>query len=183
MESIPIIETSRLRLRMPAAADIPDIVRYANNPKITANTLNIPYPYEEKDGADWVEKAHKSFEDRSDYVFAICLISDDKFIGATGLHLNKRFNHAELGYWIAEPFWNKGYVTEAAGEMLKFGFETLELQKIFAIHIIQNPASGKIMTKNGMIKEGELKDHLKKNDQYLSVHQYRLTKEEYFNLK
>jgi RimJ/RimL family protein N-acetyltransferase len=86
-----------------------------------------------------------------------------------------------LGFWLGEPFWNNGYVTEATGKVLQFGFEEIGLQKIFAIHLIDNPASGKVMIKNGMIKEGELVDHLKKGDKYHTVIQYRLTRDEFMN--
>ncbi len=53
------------------------------------------------------------------------------------------------------------------------------MRKIFATHLVENPSSGKVMIKNGMIKEGELKDHIKKGEVYQSVFQYRLTKREY----
>ena len=100
-------------------------------------------------------------------------------MGGIGLRINKRFNRAELGFWLGEPFWNNGYITEAAGAALSFGFEKLGLNKIYATHLPKNPASGKVMQKNGMIREGTLVDHIKKGDQYLSVIQYRLTRAEY----
>ena len=84
-----------------------------------------------------------------------------------------------MGYWLAEPYWNQGYTSEAAAALLQYGFNTLGLHKILATHLVENPASGKVMIKNGMIKEGELKDHAKKNGVYRSLIQYRLTKEEY----
>lgn len=141
--------------------------------------MSIPHPYHEKDAISWLNMAIEGFEDENHFVFAICKQSDDLFMGGIGLHIHRRFNHAELGFWIGEPFWNHGYVTEAAHGVLQFGFEQLELHKIFATHMIDNPASGKVMQKNGMIKEGELVDHLKKGDQYISVVQYRLTKDEF----
>ena len=93
--------------------------------------------------------------------------------------LNQRFDRAALGYWLAEPFWNNGFVTEAVGRLLAFGFQELKLNKIYATHLLHNPASGRVMIKNGMVKEGELIDHMKKGDEYMSVAQYRLTRKEY----
>lgn len=168
---------------MPEAKDIPNMVTYANNPKVSRMTLTMPYPYREKDAISWINMANEGFEDRNHFVFAICLLPDDDFIGGIGLRVNKRFNNAELGFWMGEPFWNKGYVTEAAGEILKFGFEEAGLHKIYATHLIENPASGKVMIKNGMIKEGELVDHIRKGDQYLSLIQYRITNKEFFERK
>lgn len=180
MDSLPDLKTERLRLRMPVAGDIPRLVKYANHPQISKMTLNIPHPYHEKDAVSWIHMANEGFEEKNHFVFAICKQSDNLFMGGIGLRLNTRFNHAELGFWIGEPFWNNGYVTEATGKMLEFGFERIELHKIYATHMVKNPASGKVMIKNGMIMEGEWVDHLKKGDEYLTVIQYRLTKDEYF---
>lgn len=179
MNSQPVLDTKRLRLRMPAAKDIPRIVEYANHPQISKMTLNIPYPYKEKDAISWINMANQGFEEKNHFVFAICKQADHQFMGGIGLHINTRFNRAEMGFWIGEPFWNQGYVTEAAGEILRFGFKILHLQKIFATHMINNPASEKVMIKNRMIKEGELLNHFKKKDQYYTVIQYRLTKDEF----
>lgn len=179
MDSFPLIETNRIRLRKPNAGDIPRITKYANHPRISEMTLSIPYPYREKDAISWVHMANKGFEDRSKYLFAICKLADDAFIGAAGLEVNPRFNRAELGFWIGVPFWGNGYATEAVGAILEFGFNEINLNKIYAIHLVKNPASGRVMTKNGMVKEGTLADHIKKGDRYCTVLQYRLTKSEY----
>lgn len=182
MDSLPVLHTDRLLLRMPVAGDIPRLVEYANHPSISKMTLNVPHPYHEKDAISWINMANQGFEEKNHFVFAICKLSDDQFMGGIGLRLNNRFNHAELGFWIGTPFWNNGYVTEATGKILEFGFERIGLHKIFATHFVDNPASGKVMINNGMVKEGELVDHLKKGDEYHTVIQYRLTKDE-FNKK
>lgn len=173
------IETDRLRLRRPAAKDIPNIVEYANNPNVNRWTLNMPYPYEEKDAITWISMAIDGYEDQSHFIFAICPVPGDELIGGIGLRINRRFNHGELGFWIGEPFWNKGYMTEAAGRILKFGFGQRGLHKIYATHFLENTASAKVMMKNGMIKEGELVDHVRKDNRYLTLIQYRITKEEF----
>lgn len=183
MNKYPTLKTERLTLTNPKVSDIPNIIQYAGNIKVAKNTLNMPHPYFEKDAIFWLNMAHTGFQNRDKYIFGIRLKTTNELIGGMGLHLMIPYNRAELGYWIAEPFWNKGYASEAAGEVLKFGFKTLNLNKIFATHLIENPASGKVMLKNGMIKEGTLKDHFKKDGKYRTVHQYRLTKEEYEQLK
>jgi len=78
-----------------------------------------------------------------------------------------------------EKYWNKGYATEATQAVLNFGFFKLKLNKIYATHILENLASGKVMVKNNMIREGVLKDHTKNGDVYRSLVQYRLTKNEF----
>ena len=183
MENFPTLTTERLTLSRILAADIPTIVKYAGSEQIAATTLNLPHPYEEKDAIFWIQMANAGFVDKTQYTFAIRLNTTNEFMGGIGLRTNFKMGRGELGYWIGAPFWNLGFTTEAASAILKFGFETLELNKIYATHVIENPASGKVMIKNGMIKEGELVDHVKKGGLYKTLIQYRLTKKEYAGLK
>lgn len=179
MEKFPVLETDRLRLRRPMARDIPRIVQYADNPKIEEMTLSMPYPYREKDAVSWLATANRGFDEKNHYIFAICELPSDEFMGGIGLEINQRFNRGELGFWLGEPFWNNGYITEAVEAILNFGFSKLELNKIIAFHMIKNPASGKVMARNGMIKEGELAEHIRKGEEYIDVVQYRLTSQEF----
>lgn len=179
MKQAPILKTERLVLSLPTLSDIPKIIEYAGHEKIAATTQNMPHPYQEKDAIFWLNMANQGFQSQTKYIFGLHLKESNEFIGGMGLHINSAFNRAELGYWVALPFWSKGYATEALQAVLKFGFERVKLNKIFAVHLIENPASGKVMIKNGMIKEGELKEHTKKGDEYRSVIQYRLTQKEY----
>ncbi|UZR95292.1 GNAT family N-acetyltransferase [Chondrinema litorale] len=173
------IKTERLRLSQLQAADIPNIVSYASNKKVADMTMNIPHPYKEEDAIYWINSANEGFKRRTQFTFRVAIKESNKFIGGMGLKIDNRFNKAELGYWIGEPYWGNGYATEAAGAVLSFGFEVLNLNKIFATHLIDNPASGKVMKKNGMIKEAELVEHFRKDEKYLTVVQYRLTRKEY----
>lgn len=179
----PEIITKRLLLGKLSYRNIPEIIEFAGNPKVAETTLNIPHPYAEQDAIYWINSANQGFENRTQFTFGVYVKSPKQFIGGIGLRINPRFERGEIGYWLAEPFWNNGYATEALGALLKFGFTELNLHKIFANHLIENPASGKVMTKNGMITEAELKDHIKKGDRFLSLVQYRLTNEEYLNLE
>ncbi len=181
MNKIPKIETNRLILQQITSNDIPKIIEYAGNKKVADMTLNIPHPYKEQDAVFWINSANEGLKNRTQYTFGIRIKTSNQFIGGIGLKVNNRFNRSELGYWVAEPFWNTGYTTEAVKAILKFGFEVLNLNKIFATHLTENIASGKVMIKNGMIKEGELKDHTKKGGLYQSLIQYRLTKIEFEN--
>lgn len=179
MKVFPELNTNRLKLRKIQFGDVPLLLKYANNKIISDNTLTIPFPYQEEDAVLWMNFALQGFKNKERYVFAITLKESEEFIGAIGLHLDNGHNRAELGYWVGEPFWNKGIATEATAEILIFGFEKLNLNKIYATHFVDNKASGKVLLNNGMIKEAELKDHYRKNNVYESVIQYRLIKQEY----
>ncbi len=182
MEKLPIIPTKRLILGPLSIADIPRIVEYADNPNIAKMLRNLPSPYAEKDAVFWINLANQGIENKTAYVFKIGLKERNEFIGGMGLHSVSTHDKAEAGYWIAEPFWGKGYATEALGALLGFGFKTVGLNKIYAVHNTQNPASGKVMINNNMIKEGVLVDEEKKDDKYLTMVRYRLTKREYEEL-
>ncbi len=182
MNTFPTLSTNRLNLRLIQESDIPSLVKYCNNKKIGDQIINIPYPYTESDAIDRMNFIQEGFRNHERFVFAIALKDNDELIGEIGLHLDKTNNSAQFGYWIGEPFWNNGIATEATAAILKFGFESINLNKIYATHYPDNVASGKVMLKNKMIKEAEMKDHYKINDEYRSVIQYRLTHQEYQDL-
>ncbi|NMM47780.1 GNAT family N-acetyltransferase [Marinigracilibium pacificum] len=175
----PALTTKRLTLSELKAEDIPEIVNLANNKNIEEYTLNIPHPYNEKDAIRWLNIAFQGYMAGTEVIFRIGDINSGDFMGGIGLKINKSFNHAELGYWIGEKYWGKGYISEAIKATLDYGFNELQLHKIFAHYIVGNEASGRVMEKNGMIKEAELKDHIIKNGKYISMVQYRLTIDEF----
>jgi ribosomal-protein-alanine N-acetyltransferase len=182
MDAFPELATNRLKLRKIRPADISSLLNYCNNKKISDQIINIPYPYLEDDAVFRMNFVLQGFKNKERYVFAISFKDSEQLIGEIGLHLDKSNNNAQFGYWIAEPFWGKGIATEALAAILKFGFETLHLNKIYATHYPENPSSGKIMLNNKMIKEAEMKEHYKINEAYKDVIQYRLTRKEYQEL-
>lgn len=179
MNSFPELSTDRLLLRKVAAADIPRLMKYAGSKAISVNLLSVPHPYTEEDAIFWMNSVLQGFKSGERFVFAITLKESGGFIGAIGLHRNSRHDTAELGYWLGEPFWGKGLMKETVAAVLRFGFEELKLNKIYATHFTANPASGKVMTANGMIKEGELAEQYKVGETYQSVVYYRLLKREW----
>jgi ribosomal-protein-alanine N-acetyltransferase len=179
----PRLETPRLVLRELAERDLPIIATLANDADIAGNTLNIPYPYSEADAVAWRVLAQQGFRLGSAFTFAIELKQTQLFVGSIGMQLERRFDRAEVGYWLSKAYWNQGLVTEALTEVLRFGFEELSLNKVFATHLAHNVASGRVMLKSGMLKEAELVQHVKREAQYYDLWQYRLTRQEYEQLK
>ena len=188
MDQFPILKTKRLILDQIKPSDIPNIVAYAGNIKIVENTRSMPYPYHEEDAISWMHVANSGFKAKDNYMFAIRFSDTLSFIGGIGLTIDQENNRAELGYWLAEDFWNMGLTTEAVKAIIKFGFEELKLNKIFAVYLTSNEASGKVMIKNRMVKEAEFKDHDVKRGHtiedniYVSLYQYRMTRSEYESL-
>jgi len=179
MDKLPTIETERLILTELSANDIPEIVSKASNKNVSEFTLNLPHPYSEKDAVYWINLANQGFKNGTHYIFAIKLKTDHEFVGGVGLTLEKKFDRAEIGYWMAEKFWGKGYTTEATKAIMQFGFETLNLNKLTSCHLGKNEASGKVMQKSGLKREGELKQHMKKKGVYHDLILFGLAKDDY----
>ena len=98
MSEFPKIESERLFLTELKANDISEIVTFASNKKISDFTLNLPYPYSEKDAIYWINLANQGFINKTNIIFGIRLKDSNQFIGGIGLTIEKRFNRAEIGY-------------------------------------------------------------------------------------
>ncbi|MEO1438259.1 MAG: GNAT family N-acetyltransferase [Bacteroidota bacterium] len=175
----PRLETERLILRNLRHTDVPRIVEFAADKEIADNVRNLPHPYAEKDAIFWLNLSNQGFVSGQKAIFAVALKDSDLFIGGCGLHINSRDNHAEVGYWMAKHLWGKGYITEALGAVIKYGFEERKLHKILATHFVENIGSGRVMLKNGMTQEAVLKDHVLKDGVYRTLIQNRILRSEY----
>lgn len=174
-----ILETERLRIRAYSEADIPELVPLIGAREVAATTGRIPYPYATEDARQFLAK----IETDREVSMAVTLRESGRLIGGIGLRLVEQHQQAELGYWLGVPHWGKGYGSEAAREMLRYGFEHLHLHRIFATHFKQNSASGRILKKIGMRHEGCQRQHFRKWDQFVDLELYGLLREEWLNAR
>ena len=146
-----ILETERLLLRHPRAADISKFVPLIGDFDVSKNLSRAPYPYTEDDGCAFIVAITKAIAAGTDHVFAI-LIKPDVYIGTCGLHPERGW---ELGYWIGKPYWGKGYATEAGRRVVTHAFEDLKAEALTASWFHDNPKSGRVLTKLGFQPAGE----------------------------
>jgi len=179
MSAIPTLTTQRLKLRAFQMDDAPRVQEHVGEREIAKTTANIPHPYEDGMAEEWISTHAEAFSKRKGLVFAIDLRPEGSLIGAIGLELHMIHEGAELGYWIGKPYWNQGYCTEAACEVLRYGFECLGLNRIQARHMSKNPASGRVMEKLGMSREGTLRQSLKRFGKFEDAIMYSILREEY----
>jgi ribosomal-protein-alanine N-acetyltransferase len=165
----PVLETKRLILRPFALSDAKEVQRLCGDFAIADTTLNIPHPYPDGAAEEFISTHPAKYEKGDGVVFAITLKSDGSLIGGMDLYITKRFHRAEIGYWIAKPFWNQGYATEAGKAVVDFGFTQWSLHKIIGTYLSRNPASGRVMNKIGLVQEGVLRDHVIKWDLYEDI--------------
>ncbi len=175
MTTLPILETPRLKLRPYSEADLAELLPLIGPREVAATTLRIAHPYTEQDARTFLALT----QDPDKIWLAITLRSEGCQIGGIGLRIDQPHEHAELGYWLGVPYWGQGYATEAAQEVLRYGFEDLRLHRIFALHFKHNPASGRILVKLGMRYEGCQREHLRKWDQFVDSELYGILRQEW----
>lgn len=157
--------TSRLMARRPRPSDADEIARWANDWDIVRMTSRMPFPYTLDDARAWIGYTEQAWAAGLDYAFALTERGDphERFIGSVGvvtgaLHdgaLRRDIDQFEVGYWIAKPFWGRGYATEALAGLLAWGARCLEAKPIVAGHYADNAASGRTLIKNGFTPTGE----------------------------
>lgn len=162
MKPQPTLETERLILRPLENGDAARIQELAGEREIAANTLAIPHPYTIKDARWWIKDQRKFFARGERVDFVMTRKEDSILVGAIGLGIDRESRRGELGYWVGKPYWNLGYASEAARTVLRYGFEVLGLNRIQAWHFKRNPASGRVLEKAGMTREGCLRQHVLK---------------------
>ncbi|MBD0374710.1 MAG: GNAT family N-acetyltransferase [Flavisolibacter sp.] len=144
--------------------DLESLVKYANNEKIAHNLANrFPYPYAKADGIAFITAARGV---QPVQIFAIEI--NGEAAGAIGIHPQQDIycKNAEMGYWLAEPYWNKGIITNAIKEMVQYGFTHFPINRIFARPFGRNAASQRVLEKAGFTLEYKLEKVLYKNGVY-----------------
>jgi [ribosomal protein S5]-alanine N-acetyltransferase len=175
----PVLEGRRLRLRPFTLADAPAVHALAGDREIASTTLNIPHPYEDGMAEAWIETHAPRYAQGELANFAITERQQDELVGAIGLVILAEHARAELGYWVGVPFWKRGYATEAVALVLRFGFERLALNRIYAMHLVRNPASGRVMQKVGMRYEARLRQHVRKWGRFEDLDLYAILAEDW----
>jgi ribosomal-protein-alanine N-acetyltransferase len=148
-----------------ALSDAVAVQRYANNRKIWLNLRDLfPHPYDLEDASRFL---HYVTSDKPATTFAIALPTEA--IGCIGLQIGRDVHckTAELGYWLGEPFWGQGIMSEAVAEFARYAFEAFDLNRIYAQPFANNAASARVLEKAGFVCEGRLRANVFKDGQRL----------------
>lgn len=162
------------KLRAWSPDDLPSLVRYANNPAI-ASFMNdqFPHPYTEEAGQEFIAMAS---QENPLHIFAIEV--EGKAVGGIGIHprSNIERKNAEMGYWLGEPFWGRGIITEAVQQVVAYGFQTFDINRIFARPFGTNRASQRVLEKAGFTLEARFEKTFFKNGEYVDELVYAVRK-------
>jgi len=153
------LQSGNITLRPFRDSDAPRLAELANNEKIGRNLRDgLPFPYTVDDARNFIERFRKvesffAIEYKGEYVGNISLSPLDNVYRKT----------AEIGYFLGEPYWNKGIMTIAVNLITEFGFRELGLARLHTGVYEYNPASQRVLEKCGYIREGVFRKNIFKN--------------------
>ncbi|KAM3106796.1 GNAT family N-acetyltransferase [Phormidesmis sp. 146-33] len=157
------LQTERLTLRLLASGDASSIQTVASVREIADTMISIPHPYPDGEARQYVDRQMAELAAGRSVTFVIERKGDPTLSGIVEVRdIEREHSQAELSFWLAVEAWGQGYMSEALKPILQFGFETLELNRLYAYHMMRNPGSGKVLQRNGFVQEGGLRQRVRK---------------------
>lgn len=150
------IQTERLVLRPWRESDAEALFRYASDPDVGPRAGWPPH----KTAEESLAVIRDIFS--NDHTWAIELKETGEAVGCMGYYLYGESNipigenEAEIGYWVAKPYWNGGLCTEALRAMIDYGFNVEGFEVLWSDFFVDNPASGRVMEKCGFRDTGDI---------------------------
>lgn len=160
------------RIRSYRPGDLAALLRHAGNRNVSIQLRDrFPYPYTLADGEQWIQRVT---EQRPETDFAIA--TDVELIGGIGLELlgDVETGSAEVGYWLGQPFWNRGIATAALRVFCTWAFTEFDLVRLQACVFESNPASAHVLEKNGFTLEARLRQAVLKQGRRMDMLVYGL---------
>ncbi len=177
--NLPTLETERLILRKMTMDDTEDMFEYASDPEISIHSTWESHISIEAT-RDFLERIMKAYEENQVAGWGVVLKENNKLIGTSGyVNWSTNHNRAEIGYAISRSLWNKGLMTEAVNEVIRFGFNKMELNRIEARCKLENIGSERVMQKVGMTMEGILREQVFMKGSYHDLKLYSLLRKDY----
>lgn len=166
-----------VRLRAWTLEDAPALAKLINNKKVQDNLRDgLPFPYGEEDAKAFLSAVLASDPDQN---LAFAIEADGELIGSISATrcANIHFRTAELGYYLGEPYWGKGFATEAVRQICDYIYRNTDIIRIFAEPFAYNTASCRVLEKAGFQLEGLLRSNAVKNGRILDMKMYARIRE------
>lgn len=179
--SLPTFETERLKLRLFNEQDAKDLYEYASDDEVTKNLSFETYDSIEV-AKNRIKNVMENYQKiQGPIVWAIEEKETSKMIGSIDfVKWDEKHSMAEIGYVLNKKYWNKGYMTEAAKEVIKFAFEKMGVNRLVVRARDTNIGSQRVAIKCGLVYEGTLRQSSYIKGEYANIHVYSMLKEEYF---
>ncbi len=162
--TVPTLRTDRLTLRAPRLRDVRVVTKALNNFNVSRWLTQVPFPYGMTDAEWFIKECH-----RGNFT-AWFIWADDDFVGTIGID-------GELGYWLAQDAWGKGFATEAGRAVLAHHFDTTEADEVRSSHFVENKGSQNVLTKLGFVDVGAHAHFSKARGEDVAGRSMRLTRE------
>jgi ribosomal-protein-alanine N-acetyltransferase len=162
MPIVPVLTTPRLVMRAFVPEDAPAVQAHLQDREMASTTATVPHPYPEGEAAAWIAGHAAKHEAGEAVILAMTLRGDRTLVGCMTMRMDMAHRRGDLGFWVARAYWGRGYATEAADALTRWGFRALGLHRVHAANMTRNPASGAVLRKIGMRHEGTLRGHLLK---------------------
>ena len=153
---VPLV-TERLTLRPYRAADAAELHRLINDWEVCRNLAEVPFPYHRKIADEWIASTVTDLAAGSAYHLAIVGHEGEQemIVGGVGLRVDAAARCAVLGYWVGRRFWGHGVASEAAGRLARWGLANLDVERITATVVTDNPGSLAVARRIGLRHVGE----------------------------
>jgi RimJ/RimL family protein N-acetyltransferase len=159
----PVLETARLQLRPLEESDTAAIQNAAGAREIADTMISIPHPYPAGEAGRYVARQQAEQEAGCAVTFAIGQKAARGLCGLIEVRdIDREHSQAELSFWLAVEKWGQGYMSEAVQAAVRYSFKDLGLNRLYAYHMLRNPASGRVLDKNGFKQEGLLRQRVRK---------------------
>lgn len=145
--SMPSIKTERFDLRPLTLADADRVALLAGDFAVARTTARIPHPYTRADAESWLSLVASEGD-------TWAIDHQGTLIGCCGFARQDAAT-LEIGYWLGRPWWGRGFATEAVGALVNTAFGRSQISSLVAGHFADNPASGRVLEKNGFVGAGE----------------------------
>jgi ribosomal-protein-alanine N-acetyltransferase len=158
------------------SSDKPALIQHLNDPDIYHRTLRIPFPYTDATADEWLALVAKITQQQGRPVHFAIRNADDALVGGCGFDGFQvgKSHRAEVGYWLAKPYWGQGIMTAVVQQLCHHAFDEFGLVKITAHVFSHNPASARVLEKCGFQQEGFLRKHFLKDGQFIDARLFAL---------
>ncbi len=177
--AMPELKTQRLLLRAPRIRDAGDVFAYSRDPEVARFVMWEPHQ-SVGESRSFLRSLQKKNREGQPGTFIIEDKQSGRAVGTIGfMWIDADHSSCEIGYSLARSCWNRGYMTEALKEVIRFSFETLRLNRVEGQHDVRNPASGAVMRHAGMRCEGLLRQRLFNKGSFADVMLYAILRKDW----
>ena len=175
----PVLDTPRLRLRPLERADASEIQKAAGVREIADSMISLPHPYPVGEAERYVAQQQAERDAGRAVTFTIEQKVEGWFCGLVEVRdIDREHSQGELSFWLTVETWGRGYMSEVVQAVVQYGLERLDLNRLYAYHMLRNPASGHVLEKNGFKQEGLLRQRVRKWGQFEDVALWAILRKE-----